>query len=382
MTIRTAFLIALCNISSFRASKVLVSLFAIKLGANPLTIGVLVALYSVFPMLLALYAGRLSDRLGVRLPTIFGSAGVAAGLVVPFILPSLAGLYVSAMLLGAAYVFLNVSIQNMIGLLSESGERTKNFSNYSLVLATGGFLGPLAAGFGIDALGYTRAYLCLAAAPLLAVLIALAWGRGAPVPARGTHEAREKKAADLWRMPGLRRVFVASAMVLTGIDLYQFYLPIYGHSVGLSASVIGVILSMFAAAAFVVRSAVPLLTRLAGEDALLRYALYIGALAYLFLPFCENPWLLALMSFILGLGLGAGQPLSMMLTYGRSPAGRSGEALGMRMTVNNFTHVAVPLAFGTLGAAFGVAPVFYANALLLAVGALFDRTRHFSIKKD
>ena len=375
MTIRTAFLIALCNISSFRASKVLVSLFAIKLGANPMTIGVLVALYSVFPMLLALYAGRLSDRLGVRRPTIFGSAGVTAGLVVPFIVPSLAGLYVSAMLLGAAYVFLNVSIQNMIGLLSASGDRTRNFSNYSLVLATGSFLGPLVAGFGIDALGYRWAYLCLAAAPLLAMLMALAWGQHTPVPADGASETQGKKAADLWRTPGLKRVFVTSAMVLTGIDLYQFYLPIYGHSVGLSASVIGVVLSTFAAAAFVVRSAVPLLTRLAGEDALLRYALYIGALAYLVLPFFENPWTLALMSFVLGLGLGAGQPLSMMLTYGRSPAGRSGEALGLRMTINNFTHVVVPLVFGTLGAAFGVAPVFFANAVLLAGGALFDRTR-------
>ena len=308
-------------------------------------------------MLLALYAGRLSDRMGARPPTIFGSAGVAAGLVVPFIMPSLAGLYISAMLIGTGYVFLNVSIQNLIGVVSESGERTKNFSNYSLVLATGGFLGPLAAGFGIDALGYTRAYLCLAAAPLLALALALASGRQAAVAAGAAHEAQEaqaKKAVDLWRIPGLKRVFVTSAMVLTGIDLYQFYLPIYGHSIGLSASLIGVVLSTFAAAAFVVRSAVPLLTRLAGEDALLRYALYVGALAYLFMPFLANPWLLALMSFVLGLGLGAGQPLSMMLTYARSPAGRSGEALGLRMSVNNFTHVAVPLAFGTLGAAFGV----------------------------
>ena len=376
MTIRTAFLIALCNIASSRASKVLVSLFAIKLGGNPLTIGVLVALYSVFPMFLALYAGRLSDRLGVRLPTIFGSAGVAAGLVVPFVMPSLTGLYISAMLIGAAYVFLNVSIQNMVGLLSESGERTKNFSNYSLVLSTGGFLGPLAAGFGIDALGYTWAYLCLAAAPLLAMMMALARGRHTPVSAGSTPEAQERKAADLWRMPGLKRVFVTSAMVLPGIDLSQFSLPIYGHSIGLSASLIGVVLSLFAAAAFVVRSAVPLLTRWAGEDALLRYALYVGALAYLVLPFCKNPWLLALMSFVLGLGLGAGQPLSMMLTYARSPARRSGEALGLRMSVNNFTHVVVPLAFGTLGAAFGVSPVFFANAALLAGGAIFDQTRN------
>ena len=39
-------------------------------GAPQLYIGVLVAMYTVFPMLLGLYAGKLTDRLGVRLPMI------------------------------------------------------------------------------------------------------------------------------------------------------------------------------------------------------------------------------------------------------------------------------------------------------------------------
>ena len=186
-----------------------------------------------------------------------------------------------------------------------------------------------------------------------------------PAPVKAGQDKAAKKVADLWRMPELRRVFIMSAMILTGIDLFQFYLPIYGHSVGLSASVIGVILSMFAVAAFVVRMSIPPLVRRLGEESLLRYAMLIGAIGYLLLPLFENPWLLGLVSFILGLGLGAGQPLSMMLTYGRSPEGRSGEALGMRLTINNLTHVVVPLLFGSLGATFGVAPVFLANAFML-----------------
>ena len=31
-------------------------------------------------------------------------------------------------------------------------------------------------------------------------------------------------------------------MILTGIDLFQFYMPIYGHHIGLSASQIGIVL--------------------------------------------------------------------------------------------------------------------------------------------
>lgn len=375
MTIRLAFLIALCNMASFRASKVLVSLFAIELGANPLAIGVLVALYSLLPMLLALYAGRLSDRMGVRTPMIVGSVGLSLGLMLPYFAPSLAALYLSAALLGGCYVFYNVSMQNLVGLLSAAEDRTKTFSSYGLVLAMGGFLGPLAAGFGIDALGHRLAYLVLAAVPLAALLILSTRARRVPAPRAAAQRSGEKGALELWRQPELRRVFIASAMVVSGVDLFQFYLPIYGHSIGLSASVIGVVLSMFAAAAFVVRSAIPFLTRHAGEESLLRWALYVGAVAYLLMPFLESAWLLGAMSFILGLGLGVGQPLSMTLIYGRSPAGRSGEALGIRMGINNFSHVTVPLAFGVLGTAFGVTPVFIASSVLLAGSGLAGKAR-------
>ena len=51
----------------------------------------------------------------------------------------------------------------------------------------------------------------------------------------------------------------------------------------------------------------------------------------------------------------------------RSP-GRAGEALGLRLTVNKFTQIVVPIAFGSLGTAAGVHPVFWTNALLLLAG--------------
>ncbi len=373
MPVRAAFVIALCNMSALRASKVLVTLFGIDLGANPFSIGVLVALYSLFPMFLALHVGRFADRFGTRSPMLLGSLGVSCGLAVPFLWPTLAGLYASATLIGASYVFYNVSIQSLIGLLSGSEDRARNFATYALVLSVGGFVGPLAAGLGIDAIGYRRAYLWLAAVPLVPVLILLAAGRRVPAPPGMAAGERAKSAGDLWRIPELRRVLMMSAVVLTGIDLYQFFLPIYGRSVGLSASVIGLVLSTFSAASFVVRSVMPPLTRVTGEEGLLRYALAIGAVAYLLLPLFQDAWLLGAVSFILGLGLGCGQPLSTILTYGRSPKGRSGEALGLRLAVNNFIHIVVPLAFGTLGAALGMAPVFLANAVLLAGGGFLGR---------
>jgi len=375
MSVGTVFVVALCNMASMRASKVGVALFGIELGANPLEIGVLVALYSLFPMLLALHLGRLSDRFGMRLPMVCGSLGMAAGLAVPWLWPALPGLYVSAAVIGASHVFYHVSIQSLVGQLSSPETRTRNFTTYALVLSIGGFVGPLAAGFGIDSFGYGHAYLALAVMPLIAVLILSRRAQNLPAPKASVDEASVRNAMDLWRLPELRRVFLTSAVVLAGIDLYQFYLPIYGRSVGLSASVIGVVLSMFSAASFLVRLVMPPLVRRLGEEGLLRYALAVGAMGFLALPLLGNAWFLAVVSFVVGLGLGCGQPVSTILVYARSPEGRSGEALGLRIAVNNFIHLAVPLAFGTVGAALGVAPVFVANAVLLAGGSYLSRTK-------
>jgi MFS family permease len=118
----------------------------------------------------------------------------------------------------------------------------------------------------------------------------------------------------------------------------------------------------------------PPLVRRLGEEGLLRYALAVGAIGFLALPSLGNAWFLGGVSFVVGLGLGCGQPVSTILVYARSPEGRSGEALGLRIAVNNFIHLAVPLAFGTVGAALGVAPVFVANAVLLAGGSYLSRT--------
>ena len=70
--------------------------------------------------------------------------------------------------------------------------------------------------------------------------------------------------------------------------------------------------------------------------------------------------------------MGCGQPLTLMLIHGRAPIGRSGEALGLRMTLNHFTHIVMPLFFGSLGTAFGIAPVFVMNAFMLAGGGVLS----------
>jgi MFS family permease len=378
MNVYLIFLIAVFNVTCLRASRVVISLFAIELGAQQFVIGVLIAMYALFPALLALYAGRLSDRVGARMPMLAGSIGLVLGLLLPYAFPVLPALYVSAALFGMSYVFYHVSIQNLLGALSGEDERTRNFSNYSLMIAVGGFAGPLFAGFSIDHFGHRSTYLYLALLALVPVFTQslvrehkrAASGKTA---ADGGHMP-SGSARDLFAYPPLRRTLISSSVVLTGTDLFQFYMPIYGHSIGLSASKIGFILSMVAAAAFVVRVGMPALVRKLGEETLLSYSLFLGAATFVVFPLFQDVTVLTLVALALGLALGCGQPLSTILTYAHAPQDRRGEALGLRLAVNNCTHIVVPLVFGSIGSAFGVAPVFWANAVMLAGGGMLNRS--------
>jgi predicted MFS family arabinose efflux permease len=129
------------------------------------------------------------------------------------------------------------------------------------------------------------------------------------------------------------------------------------------------VLAMFSAAAFVVRLIIPRLIAWLTEDRVLACAFFIGAASLIMLPFFTTAVTLAIVSFAFGLGMGCGQPITMMMAFSNSAEGRSGEALGLRITVNQVTKVIVPVVFGSIGSAFGLFPVFWANALLLMSGS-------------
>jgi MFS family permease len=153
--------------------------------------------------------------------------------------------------------------------------------------------------------------------------------------------------------------------------LYLFYFPIYGHSIGLSASAIGIVISTFAVAVFAIRVALPGLARRMSEFQILLYAIGFAGAVFLLFPLFHDPYLLAVASFLLGLGCGVGQPMSMSLIYSLAPPGRASEGAGLRVTFNHFTHLVVPLAFGGIGTAFGFAPVFLSCSAVLMGGSGF-----------
>jgi MFS family permease len=366
--------------AGFGGAKVALPLHALSLGVDAFSVGVIMALWALCPMLIALSVGRLVDRVGPRVPMLAGSIGVVGALLVPYFYPGVAALYVMALVVGTAFQFFFIPTQGITGALGGPEDRARNYSLLAVGFSIASFLGPLIAGFSIDYLGYETAYLTLAACPAIAVV--LLWFKGGMLPkATVTAGGDQKKSSSfaLLRNVKLRNAIIASGLISVGWDLYLFYFPIYGHSIGLSASAIGVIISMFAAAVFAIRVVLPALARKWSEFQILLRAIGFAGAALLLFPLFQNPYLLAAASFVLGLGCGVGQPMSMSLIYSLSPPGRASEGAGLRVTFNHFTHLMVPLAFGGLGTAFGFAPVFFSCSALLLGGSWYG---HFSERKS
>jgi MFS family permease len=351
-------------------TKLLLALFAIDLGASPLQVGITFAMFSILPVIFAISAGRWIDKVGVRLPVLIGCGGMGLAIATLYLTPALWALYACAALIGLFFMFYVIALQSLVGSISPATDPARSFSYYSMAVAFSGVIGRAGAGASIDLVGFRGTALLLAIGPLLA--FAIAWW----VPSRTTSPKATSEPAvrtstfDLWKIPALRRAIIAAAIVESGNELFSLFIPLYGTSLGLSATFIGTLLATYAGATFLVRIFLPKLVGRFGEETVLVWALGCAALVGALTIATTQPWVLLVLTAAFGFSLGCGMPLSMALTYARAPDGRAAEAIGLRQTVNKSIEVTVPVCFGALAVVAGLAPLAIALGTVLALGAV------------
>lgn len=346
------------------AARVMFSLYGLHLGAGAAGVGAILASLYLFPLLLSWPIGVLADRVGGRWLLIGGVTSGVCGMLLPYFRPALASLYVAALLLGLTIALVSVIGQNLVGVLSPPEQRTRNFNNYSLTGSISILFGPLLCGFAIDHVGHVRTSLAIALMLLLGVILLAVLGKALP---RGTRQTKPGgNLLGALRNPLVRKMLVVSSMAQLGNDLFQVFLPIYAHGIGLSASIIGGLLAALAVGSILVRLVMlPLIARI-GERRLLAIAFYVGAVVFLLIPLLRDAGLLALFAFVFGLCLGCTQTLMLLLMYSSAEEGRAGETVGLRLTVNNISRIFGPALFGLIGTLAGLLAVFWINGFLMA----------------
>jgi MFS family permease len=169
----------------------------------------------------------------------------------------------------------------------------------------------------------------------------------------------------------MRLLLLVNWLLSSCWDVHTFVLPILGHERGISASIIGIILGLFAVAATVIRLVLPYIVAHLREWAVITGAMVATAILFGVYPLTQSAWAMAACSILLGFSLGGVQPMIMSSLHQITPPHRQGEALGLRMISVNFSSILTPLVFGTVGTAIGVASVFWAVGATIACGTRF-----------
>lgn len=355
----------------------LVPLLALELGIGAGEIGVLVAVFAIIPLALASRAGAWMDHHGTGRALLASGLVGALGLALPAFLPGRAGLYVSQLICGSGFTIFVLAAQNQAGRLAKTiWERERSIAVFSMGVALGGLAGPLLGGLAAERLGYATAFLLLTGPTLAAVGFVLHFVAGD----RETEAASGGRALTpppslrtplrvLGYHPYLGRAVLISSLILMGKDIYIAYFPIYALEAGLGASLIGTIVALHNGGGVVMRFAMLPLVRHLGKNRVIVLSIAVAAACFAALPLVSAVWALALVSLIMGMGLGVGQPLSISRTINLSPADKVGEVLGFRLACNRFTQVVTPLAAGGLLAFSAVPGVFVAIAVMMGLGS-------------
>lgn len=355
-------------------------LLALSKGYSALSVGVLLALFSLTQVFLAIPAGRYADRHGLLKPMRLGISAAMLGGGLAVAMPQFPVLCASALLMGGATGVAIVALQRHVGRAAQSPTELKQvFSWLAIGPAVSNFLGPVTAGLMIDhagvlvggAMGDTNGFRAAFLLMTLMPLMTWFWIRHTqelPPVEHSTH-SKHAKVWHLLRDPRMRRLLLVNWLLSSCWDVHTFVVPMLGHERGFSASVIGTILGSMAVSGAAVRVIMPLVAANLREWVVITGAMVMTAMLFAIYPLMVSPWTMGLCSVLLGLSLGSVQPMILSTLHQITPHALHGQAIGLRLVTLNLSSVLMPMLFGTAGMVVGVSVVFWTVGCLVGAGA-------------
>ncbi|WLD93706.1 MFS transporter [Alkalihalobacillus sp. AL-G] len=348
----------------------LVSLYSYELNASPLQIGIIIALFPLLPLVLAIRLGKMVDKFGYRIPLIFSTLFGSVAIMIPMFMPNLIGVYLSQIIAGITQTIFAVSAQSFIGSFTDESESDRQLMRFSIGVAIGSFLGPLLSGIISDEWGYPAAFGISGCIAILGGVVALLLAENKEHSASGVRSASGLQSSfSLLKISNIKKAILISVLVLLGKDIFIAYFPLLALEYGFSSTVIGIVISINAAAGILIRWSMPYLIRRFTRNIVVIGSIVCSGLCFIAISFFGNSVILIILSFLLGMGLGIGQPLSISTTMHALPRNRIGEGLGLRLTANRFTQLSGPVILGMIAEFTNISTIFLIIGIFILTGA-------------
>jgi len=345
----------------------LLPLYAQKLGASGIWIGIIFAGFAVSSIVITPIAGRLSDRRGRKLFLLIGFLSfplVSLAYIWADIAPQLT---LARLIEGVAFGLIQPISQAYIGDTAPKGEEGKWMGYFGAATFTAFGVGPLMGGALADHFGMTVAFATMGGLNILAFLIAtLFLPEIEPRKMTASSRLSFKEMSTSGTVKGLFSFQLASAL---GRGAFIAFLPIFtGTYIGLSPTLIGILI----AASMLLMSSLQVYGgRIA--DRFNRRALVIinslaGAASLALIPLGGNFWQLLGICALGGISAAMAVPAALALSV------EEGRRFGMGSTMAIFTMTFSigmgigPLLGGVMADFVGINSVFYLGAILGLTG--------------
>lgn len=373
-------LVSLSTLLYWCAAHALRSFVALRLdelGASDALIGVAVAAFPALSLFLAIPAGRVIDRIGLRAVlgvSYLGMVVMGAGFALarsPLQLVALQAVN------GVAELGVWLALQALASAAGRAAFLTRQLALFSLAWGIGIAIGPVLGAAVFEAVGFPALgwiYAGLSAVALVA-------GLAAPRAVRPEGEPDRPVGSLLAGMrvittrPAVRAVLLASFVALYSNAIKGSFYPLYLERSGVPVARIGVLLSIIGVTSLLVRIALPALLRRWQAGAVLVAGMWVEVVTLAATPVLPGFWLLAAAAALFGAGHGLNPPITVELMARNTEQRERGLAMGVRVTANRLAQVVQPVVFGALASVIGIAAAFPASGALLAAATLWT-ARH------
>lgn len=359
------------------------TLFAQELGASTLTIGLLVTLRAVAPLLIALPSGQLIDTIGPSRMLTYGMIALIASLTVTAIAADVTMLVLSQILLGASIVICASSLQVLVSA-GDPASRNEAINRYSMWMSAGSVIGPVLGGlvvsaFGDSLAGHRAAFAVSAVAGAAFLVLLLIVGRSVAVPARGDGAPR---ARDVFSVAGIvdsyrwgfgltshRSVqfgLSATFIIMYMQSFYSSFLPLLLDHLGYTTMAIAIVLAAHGLASVASRFVLGWVMKRVSLTTILTTAGFVASTCMLLTPFA-GPYAAAVLIVvsIMGAAVGLNLPVSLMIMVDAVGENERGKLMSLRLLVNRFAQILSPAMFGAVGGAFGLSAAFSGGGVFL-----------------
>jgi MFS family permease len=352
--------------------RVTTSYRAVELHLSIIWLGIIAAVFAIFPILIAVRVGRVIDRGHDARVAWTGSAIflIAASSFALWSTPI--GMLTSSMVLGMGHIMLMASQQMLCVRAAGPRSLESVFGNFMVANAIGQGIGPYVVGWvGGNAAVPPTGPLFTVGAGLAAVSLAIALlMRPIRTPALAAASREIVPVRDILRVRGLIAVISVGMVLVASSDVIIIYIPLLGAERHIDVHDIGLLLTVRAAASMLARLFYARMVVMFGRWPLIIATTFVCAITFAVIAVPLPLWAMHVTLATMGFAFGIATTLSITIIVDMTTVNARGTANSLRIMSNRLGQFVMPFGACLIAALAGLTGLFLGLAAATAGAAL------------